>query len=266
MKRIRLAVKIIKTLTKDRMRYPGRLLVDTVAIIARCGVVLVLYSYAFRFNGGTINGTIFPVAAWSMFFYFAFSTLFLRDISRMIMQDVQSGNVEVLFNRPISYLAFRSWWQIGSGLYSFAVILPAGALAMALFVGLPQTMTSTLFLSSWLLVFLGGAALSLVLYAIIGLVAFWIEDINPLFWVVDKIVMILGGSYLPVALFPEFMRRLAVWSPFGATQFVTHTVYESWRADWAFLIGMQAFWLFVLCLAMYYLFAKARRKVSINGG
>ena len=38
------------------------------------------------------------------------------------MQDVQSGTVEMLFNKPISYLAYRMWWQLGSGIYSFFVI------------------------------------------------------------------------------------------------------------------------------------------------
>ena len=90
MKAIRLGNKIVQTLVRDRIYYPDRLIVDTFGIIARCGVLLVLYWYVFRLNGGAINNTTFVVAAWSMFFYFAFSVFRLRDISRAIMQDVQS--------------------------------------------------------------------------------------------------------------------------------------------------------------------------------
>jgi ABC-2 type transport system permease protein len=147
-----------------------------------------------------------------MFFYFAFSTLRLRDISKSIMQDVQSGNVEVLFNKPVSYLGYRIWWQIGSGLYPFLVATILGSIALSLIVGVPATMTLPIFLPSVFLVFIGASVLSLVLYSIVGLLAFWIEEVNPVFWMVDKAVMILGGSYLPVALFPPFMYKLALYS------------------------------------------------------
>lgn len=266
MKEIRLANKIIKTLVKDRMQYPDRLIVDTIAVIARCGVLLILYWYVFKINSGTVNGISYVVAAWSMFFYFAFSSLRLRDISRMIMLDVQTGNIEVLFNKPISYLAYRVWWQIGSGLYSFLVLIIFGALALVLIIGLPATMTIGIFLPTFFLALIGASALSLILYFLVGFLAFWIEDVNPAFWIVDKAVMILGGSYLPVALFPPLMYKLALYSPFGASQFITHTVYGSWKSDWLVLIGIQIFWIIVLGGIMFLIFRKAQEKVSVNGG
>jgi ABC-2 type transport system permease protein len=266
MSEIRLANKVIRTLIKDRIHYPGRLIADTSALVARCGVLLILYWYVFQLNGGMVNGTSYAVIAWSIFFYFAFSTFRLRDIAKTIMQDVQSGNVEVLFNKPISYLAYRTWWQIGLGMYPFLVAIILGSITLGLIVGFPASMTIGIFLPTVLLVFIGAAALSLVLYAIVGLLAFWIEDITPVFWIVDKAVMILGGSYLPVALFPDFMYKLALYSPFGASQFVTHTVYESWENNWYILIGIQAFWILVLSLIVFVMFEKARKKVSVNGG
>jgi len=266
MKEIRLANKIIKTLVKDRMQYPDRLIVDTVALVARCGLLLVLYGYVFRINGGTVNGISYAVAAWSMFFYFVFSSLRLRDISREIMRDVQTGNIEVLFNKPISYLGYRVWWQIGSGLYSFLVIVALGTPVLAYAVGLPATMTAGVFLPTFFLALMGAAVLSLVMYSTVGFLAFWMEDANPAFWIVDKAVMVLGGSFLPVALFPPFMYKLALYSPFGASQFITHTVYESWKNDWYILVGIQLFWIIALGSNMYLIFAKARERVSVNGG
>jgi ABC-2 type transport system permease protein len=266
MKEIRLANKIIRTLVKDRMQYPGRLIADTFALVARCGVLLILYWFVFNLKGGAVNGTPYIIVAWSMFFYFAFSTLRLRDISKSIMQDVQSGNVEVLFNKPVSYLGYRIWWQIGSGLYPFLVATILGSIALALIVGIPETMTLSIFLPTVFLVFIGASVLSLILYSIVGLLAFWIEEVNPVFWMVDKAVMILGGSYLPVALFPPFMYKLAIYSPFGASQFVTHTVYERWQSEWLMLVGIQGFWILVLALVVYIMFEKAKKKVSVNGG
>jgi len=248
------------------MHYPVRLIADTFVMIARCGILLVLYWYVFKLNGGIINGVTYQLVAWSMFFYFAFSTWRLREIARLIMFDVQSGAVETLFNKPISYLRYRLWWQVGAGLYPFVVITVLGSIALAFIVGIPETMTIALFLPTVFLVFLGAAFLSLMLYSIVGLLSFWIEDINPVFWIVDKAVMILGGSYLPVALFPDFMYKLALYSPFGASQFITHTVYNSWKSEWPLLIGIQIFWILICTVIVFFMFKKARKKIFVNGG
>jgi ABC-2 type transport system permease protein len=266
MKEIRIASKIIQTLVKDRIRYPGRLVADTFAMVARCGILLILYWYVFKLNKGFINNTSYILVAWSAFFYFAFSSFRLRDISKIIAQDVQTGNIELLFSKPIHYLTYRFWWQIGSGIYSFLFSAFFGSVILALVVGIPKTMAIGIFIPTLFLVFLGASLLSLFLYTIVGLLAFWIEEINPVFWIVDKTVMILGGSYLPVALFPPIMYNFALYSPFGASQFVTHTVYSSWQADWQLLIGIQIFWTIILGTIMYIMFLKAREKVSVNGG
>ena len=266
MKELRLANKIIKILVKDRLQYPGRLVTDTLSMIARCGVLLILYWYVFKLNGGKVNSTPYIVVAWSIFFYFAFSAMRLRDVSRSIMNDVQSGNIETLFSKPISYLLYRFWWQIGSGIYSFLVTIILGSIALALIVGIPQTMTIGIFVPTLILTTLGAVVLSLILYSIVGLLAFWIEEVNPVFWIVDKAVMMLGGSYLPVALFPPLMYKISLYSPFGASMFVTYTVYDTWQINWYKMIGIQIFWIILLGLIMYFMFALARKKVSVNGG
>ena len=266
MKEIRLAKKIITTLVKDRIQYPGRLFADTASIAARCGILLLLYSYVFKLNNGVVNGATFAVVAWSMFFYFSFSVLGLRGIARSIMKDVTSGYIEVWLSKPVTYLAYRAWWQIGAGVYPFLVTTTIGVLVLVFTVGIPQTMTAALFLPTLLLTFLGAIVLTLLVYGVVGLLAFWIEEIVPVFWVVDKAVMILGGSYLPVALFPDLMYKIALYSPFGASVFVSHTVYESWATVWLKLIGIQMFWILVLGLVAYSMFKHAVKKVSVNGG
>lgn len=266
MKEMRLANKIITKLVKDHVHYPDRLVADTFAMLARCGVLLILYWYVFQLNGGMVNGITYLVAAWSIFFYFSFSTLRLRDISRSIMRDVQTGHVEVLFNKPITYLLYRFWWQIGFGLYSFLVVTIFGVIILYFLIGVPDSMTVALFFPTFLLTLIGASLLSLILYGIVGLLAFWIEDINPVFWIVDKAVMILGGSYLAVALFPKFLYQAALYSPFGASLFVTHTVYDSWRSNWYILLAWQFFWIVFLGSLLYFLFIRAQKKVSINGG
>jgi len=266
MKEIRLAIKTIKTLTKDSIHYPSRLYSNILIITGRMGVLLALYWYVFKINGGVINGSTYLVVAWSIFFYFIFSNFNLRRISRLIMADVQSGNVEVFLSKPVSYLTYKIWWALGLGFYSFVFISFLGFFVLALIIGIPESMTISVFIPTLVLEFILTTILTIIIYSIVGLFAFWVEDINPIFWIVDKFVMILGGSYLPIALFPSLMYKIAIYSPFGASMFISHIVYDSWRTDWYKLMGIQVIWIIILGLVMVWLFKKAKKNVSVNGG
>ncbi len=266
MKKLRLAGKIITTLIKDQWHYRSRLIADLVLMFVRCGILLVLYSYVFRLKGDVIHGANFVTVAWSIFFYFALSTLRLRDVARLIMQDVQSGAVETIFTKPISYIFYRMMWQIGAGISSFVVAFIAGSVALLFFVGAPETMFVGIFVPSFIITFFAAVVLNLILYVIIGFISFWIEDINPIFWLVDKTIMILGGAFFPVALFPDFLYKMAIWSPFGAAQFITHTVNASWQYQWYMLVGMQIMWICVAGFILFWVSKRAQKRVSINGG
>ncbi len=263
---MRFARKIVTTHLRDKAHYRGRLFVDTASLIARCGLLLILYYYVFSIKGGEINNTAFIFVAWSMLLYFIFMTFGLRNVARSIMQDVQSGTVEILLSRPISYIWYKMWWQIGSGLYSFLVSFILGVAVLFLIVGLPHTMLTTTFFLTFPVISIGTILLTLLVYTAVGLLSFWIEEVSPIFWIVDKAVMILGGSYLPIALFPPLMYKIALYSPFGASQFITHTVYEPWQHDWPLLVSIQCGWIIIMAVLVYLMFSRARTKASINGG
>ena len=266
MSTLRLSTTLLRILVKDRVYYPAQLITDTIAMIIRCGILLVLYWYLFQHQGGTIAGLDYPTAAWSMFLYFCLMTLRTRSITQDIMRDITSGTIEILFSKPFHYLWYRTLWQIGSGLYSTLVNTSLGTLLLLGTAGLPATMLTPFFWGSLLIVLPLSLIIDFQIYIIVGLLAFWIEDVTPAFWIVDKTVMLLGGSYLPVALFPDWLYTLALWTPFGAARFVTHTVYQNWPDKMLLAIGLQVGWIIILGSGVAVIFHYAQRRVSVNGG
>jgi ABC-2 type transport system permease protein len=266
MRELRLGRKIIGTLIKNSAYNPQRIILDFFALVARCGILLFLYKCVYNWKGSNINNTSYQVIAWSIFLYFIVSIMRPRDITDAIAQDVKTGSIEMILNKPIHYLSYRFYTTIGTGLYSFFILAPLGFLAMALTLGIPSTMTTHAFVLTCTIVGFLCIALSLIVHALLGVLAFWMEDITPVYWIVDKFVMVLGGSYLPVAFFPPVMYQMAIWSPFGAMQFITHTVYDSWAAKAWNMIGIQLFWTLLFGLTLLIVFRKAKERISVNGG
>lgn len=266
MKDLRLGSKIIATTFRQSTCQLDWLAADAIALAVRCGLLLVLYHYTFQVKGGIIAGQTYPVVAWSMFLYFIFMTFRLRQLDQVINDDIQSGRIEMFVNKPVSYLAYRMWSQIGSGSAAVALLVPLGICAMLVAIPAPAMLATGFFWLTLPFVLLGCTLLSLIIYAIVGMSAFWIDDCTPVHWIIDKLIMILGGSYLPIAFFPPIMKAIADYSPFGACQFITHMTADSWQTEAWRLIGIQWAWVLVLGIAMVLMYKNARQKLSVNGG
>lgn len=265
MKRIKFGLTTIKIFMKNQMQNKTYLLLDMLNMLSRCLIVFLLYGYVFSLKDGNINGIDYKTSLWSMFIYFCIMTLNVRKIDTSIMTDVKSGNVEMFMNKPVSYVVYSFYRNLGQGLYSFLVISFIGTILMLVFVGVPN-ITLSIFIPTLIITIIFGAILGLLMYSLIGLMSFMIQDVRPIHWIVDKLVMVLGGSYLPVALFPKFMKVFAYISPFGAVNFATSTVYSNWNEQFMIRIGIQIIWILISYILLKLLFRKVKIKSMVNGG
>lgn len=265
MRKIKFAWTVIKIFMKNQMQNRSYILLDIFNMIARCLIVFLLYGYVFNLRDGNINGADYTTSLWSMFIYFCIMTFNVRKIHRLIMDDVKSGNVEMFLNKPVNYVWLSIYKIIGQGIYSFALISTIGSILMIWFVGLPK-INLVIFLPTFIITLILGLILGIVIYTIIGLLAFFIQDVRPVHWIVDKFIMVLGGSYLPVSLFPVVMKWLAFLSPFGAINFATSTVYSSWNKECVIRILLQVGWIIIFTILLIYVYNKSREKAMINGG
>lgn len=113
---------------------------------------------------------------------------------------------------------------------------------------------------------LGGTLVSAMLYILIVLPALWIDDAQPLYWLVDKAILIFGGAYIPIALLPKSFQNFANLTPFGAPMFATQMFYPDFSERWFLLFAVQLFWIIVLLFSISIVFSKAQFKLSVNGG
>jgi ABC-2 type transport system permease protein len=105
------------------------------------------------------------------------------------------------------------------------------------------------------------------LYLCLGLLAFWLQDVSPVFWVCQKLMFVLGGLMLPLSLYPDFVQRLAMLTPFpamlgGPASFVLGA--ES--IDPGVLAAELILWSAVAALAARAIFRRALKELTVNGG
>ncbi|WP_216319130.1 ABC transporter permease [Deinococcus aestuarii] len=126
--------------------------------------------------------------------------------------DIRQGTLSPKLLRPLDPL----WLRYMDHLAGRIVRLPALLALAALFAWITGARFATdpaAYLASLGLAFLGFNTRFLWEY-VIGLLAFWTESSTSFQEVVWLVYAALGGMFAPLAFYPEWVQRVAVWTPF----------------------------------------------------
>jgi ABC-2 type transport system permease protein len=168
-------------------------------------------------------------------------TLSVAAIHLRLEDDIRLGMLEPHLLRPKPYLVQKIAEAMGDTVARLIGIGIAALIALALSgraVPPPQAFAYAAVLGVF------GAAIGVLLFALVGLCAFWVRRVLPPYIILQKIMFLLGGLFAPISLYPAWFYRLAVATPFAANIFVAgnQMIVPSGHA-FAVGIAAQLFWL-----------------------
>jgi len=191
-------------------------------------------------------------------------TLSTPQIHLDIQDTIRRGDVIYRLGRPASFVLA----ELAAGLGLLAVRLPVLGLAAvgcaAWFTGWVPPLTA---LAIVVPIGIAAAVMLTALHVWIGLLAFWLQDVSPVYWVCQKLLFVLGGMMLPLQLYPELVQRLAALTPCpvllaAPASFVLGSPAMAPRT----LIVRLALWSGAIALGMRWTFRRAAADLMINGG
>jgi len=246
--------------------YLLNLLSRSATVILRIWIFAQLYKVTYAASGvSEIGGMTVAMIVWSLMMTQSFQSSTRPPISQLIDEEVKTGALAYSINRPYSYIFFHMAGFFGRSLPNLFINLSVGLLAALILVGPLDFSFYGIAFGMTLLFF--GYILDFFINLIIGLLAFWVEDTSAFTWIYSKGQMIFGGIILPIALFPEYLQKIAEILPFslmyyGAARIAVNFDFYLFQK----FIFMQFVWIFVFGLSAIYLFNKGIKNVSINGG
>lgn len=227
---------------------------------------LYLYKYVYELLPSMHSKLPFPNAIWSMAVYFMIFWLGLRNIERSFRDDIRSGNIEMYLLRPMGYIWQKVLIKIGEGIIPFLSATMLSITVCYLFVGLPIVNVS---LGYWflglLLILTFSQILTVLIYVLCGLTGFWLDNSQPVFFIVSKFIMVFGGAWVPVAFFPKILQNIAEFSPFGASMSMSFAMYPDFGTHFPIIILNILFWSIVCLLLVQIVSRRAFKKLAVNG-
>jgi len=256
---------VLLTSARQQWVYRSEMVARAVQMVLFMAVFMALWSTAYGVSGRT------ELAGYSlaeMLWYLATTETVVLSTSRIffeIAESVRAGDLAYTLARPLGYPLFQVANSLGSSVPRFLLnLLTASAVVL---VGLRQVEGSLPGLAAFLLL----AALALVLDALIavliGLAAFWLEEVTPIFWIYGKLLFTVGGLFLPLELFPAGLQQVVRWLPF---QLITYAPARAFvKFEPAFVLQTlagQGIYIVVLGAVVLLVWRVAQRRLVVHGG
>jgi ABC-type uncharacterized transport system permease subunit len=258
---------IIRTAAREDRANAKRLIGGMLISTLRVGMIAAIYQMAYQHAAGK-SGLSYENAVWSIAIYFAFIVnLGLRNIFRLVESAVRTGAVEVGITKPIDWRLGKVCELLGKNGLEFLLQLVILPLFLLLTIGVPSVshLSAISVLAFALLTVLAMVAAS-ALFLTIGLVAFWLNDAQSVFRIFDKLAMIFGGAFVPIALLPHAAQAFVRYSPFGVYAAPTQLLNPAATHLLAQTVLSAALWSVILVWFCQFVWRRAMARVEVNGG
>lgn len=256
---------VARIAARQQWVYRGELWMRSIAMVLFMGVFMALWSTAFRVSGG---GELAGYSLVEIVWYLAMTETITLSTSRAfvdISDAVKSGDLAYTLTRPVSYPFFQVAQSLGNSLPRLGLNLLTASAVVALGVGLGAGSLPGI------AAFVVTAALALLLDALIavliGLSAFWIEEVMPIFWIYQKLLFTIGGLFLPLEMLPPWLRRISLWLPFRYVANVPARLFVAfeWREALGAAAGQVAY-IVVMTVIVLLVWRAAQRRMVVHGG
>ncbi|MFC3032910.1 ABC transporter permease [Pseudoalteromonas fenneropenaei] len=225
-----------------------------VGLVAACFPMLLqwmLWQAIFNYTqAATLYGLSYP----QMMSYVVLAALMTQALRSgfeyEIAEDIKSGGLNRFLVQPISYLGYRFCAFIGthSGFFVITVVLMFVAYGIATHYWQLDSdwRSSMLFIPAVLNAFL----LQFMLFYLLSLVAFWLQEVWGIFEAVRVISLVLSGAVVPLTVFPQPLQWWLSLLPFQYIVYFPLQVLNGLLSAPEILSGlaMQSFWLVVFYL------------------
>lgn len=241
---------------------------DLAGMALLLAIILFVFVQLWRITLGAPGAALEGFTLNEMIWYYVGTetiVLSMLPIHRVLEREIREGEVAIRLNKPIDYVAFHAAAFMGEAFVRLFILVGVGGLVTTWLVGPLDFQWQSL--PALLLIFCSSLLLNFAYSAIIGLSAFWTEDVTGLFFVMDRLKWLLGGFLLPVSMFPEPLKTLAEWLPFRWMIYepAKLLVHFSW-SDFGRVLGMQVMVFLVVGSVVALMNHRGLKRLNVNGG
>lgn len=254
---------LTKISIKSNLTYLKSFLLSRFFLILILFVLFNLYKTIYRGNAA-FDGFTIPM----IIYYIVITESILLSnvrIYQTISEEIKEGSCVYNLLRPISYIMYHYFTASGKILLNLFSTLIVGIITAGIMVGFNIIIIKNIFLS--LPVIIMGINIDFFIMVLIGMFAFKMEEVSPIFWIYQKILFILGGLFFPLEFFPVWIKKITPYLPTSYILYFPARLIVKFQPSYylkGFLI--QVIYLVSIIFLTVIFYKKGIRNLTINGG
>ena len=257
---------IYKAQLMSTLQYIGNLLLGSIGYFILIFILFCLWNHIYDDPSELINGYSKSQMVWYVIITEILWKIYDgRNFSREISNDVKGGNIAYNINKPYSYIGYVLSNHLGEGTIKGIIYIIIGLFIGVIFLG---SMPSITFTSVIFVVVSGILAVAIDTFFVIaiGLLAFYMEDSHPIYWMYSKFLLILGTIF-PIEFFPTALQKIVMISPIYAVCYGPARLFVNFSYDDAIqIISFQMIYVMIAYLICLRIYTKGVKKLNVNGG
>ena len=261
-------LSITKTSFKQESKTFTNSLTSVVSFVVIIYIFYQLWSFIYGGNGGEhlINGYSLNMMIWYMIMAEVLMySVNARATTKSFSNDIKSGKIAYQLNKPYNYYLYQVSSQVGLFAWKSLFLIPTAIIMGLVLLGPIENFSAVyvlpLFISLFMSMFLTG-----IIYGMIGLLAFWVEEASPFTWIVQKFQM-LFGLFFPPEFFPIWLQPIINYSPIYAMMSGPCKLIANFSWDLFLNVLLTQIIYIILFVALSLIIYKfGTRKVNAHGG
>ena len=198
----------------NSLAYPGELIGRSLMIIPFMLVFYQLWKVTFSAAGvDVINGLTVQDMLWYLMMAETIE-LGRPPLARTISENVKDGSIAYLLNKPYDFMLYQFSTAMGETIFRAMMNAIFGGVTVWFLVGAPAHPSGILIAIPAVI---GAWVLHFCINAMIGLLAFVVEDVSAFTWIYQKLAFIFGGMLIPLDFYPHWLQVVAKALPFSST-------------------------------------------------
>ncbi|SCZ09511.1 ABC transporter permease [Alkaliphilus peptidifermentans] len=194
-------------------------------------------------------------------------SLFINNSVIGIMdQKIRTGEIAIDLLRPMNLKTTLFYRKMGDT--CFVMIFQFLPVVMIFSFILRINYPSIEFLLYFFITLINGMIIYFLITYIIGLIGFWYLSVWHLSRLLQDLVRLLSGSFIPLWFFPDILSTISLYLPFRFIYFVPISIFLG-KVDVLeiyIMIALQIMWILILTIIEKVLWFKGIEKLVIQGG
>ena len=248
----------------NSLAYPGELIGRSLMIIPFMFVFYQLWKVTFSAAGvDVINGLTVQDMLWYLMMAETIE-LGRPPLARTISENVKDGSIAYLLNKPYDFMLYQFSTAMGETIFRAMMNAIFGGIVVWFLVGAPARPIGFLIAIPAVI---GAWVLHFCINAMIGLLAFVVEDVSAFTWIYQKLAFIFGGMLIPLDFYPQWLQLVAKALPFSSTIYGPARLFVTPSPQlFMNVMLLQISWIVILGLSLTVIYRRGLTQLTINGG